>query len=96
MTKFETLSHFVLTQADNEELNTLIQYIKMRRQQITKATVRAVTKGAAVSFQSKTGKVTGIVDRMGHKNIYVRVAKSGTFGQDIVWRVPASMVNVEA
>ena len=36
MIKFENISHFVLTQASNEELNTLVEYIKMRRQQITK------------------------------------------------------------
>ena len=92
MTKIETLTHFVLTQASNEDMDTLIQCIKMRRQQLTKATVRKVIKGDSVSFNSRTGKVTGIVDRLGSKNIYVRVAKSGTFGQDVVWKVPASLI----
>jgi len=88
MTKFETLSHFVLTQADNEELNTLIEYIKMRRQQITKSNVRSITKGAKVTFTDKRGKVyNGTVMDVKIKNLVVETQ----YGR---YRVPASMVKV--
>ena len=88
MTKFETLSHFVLTQADNEELNTLVEYIKMRRQQITKQTVRTISKGAKVTFTSRNGTVyNGTVMDVKIKNLLVDT-QLGRF------RVPASMVKI--
>lgn len=88
MTKFENISHFVLTQADNEELNTLIEYIKMRRQQITKQNVRTITKGAKVTFTSRNGTVyNGNVVDVKIKNLVVETQ----LGR---YRVPASMVKV--
>ncbi len=88
MTKFETLSHFVLTQASNEELNTLIEYIKMRRQQLTKQNVRTITKGSKVTFTNRNGTVyTGTVVDVKIKNLIVEAG----LGR---YRVPASMVKV--
>lgn len=88
MNKFETLSHFVLTQADNEELNTLIEYIKMRRQQITKSAVRSITKGTQVTFTSRNGTVyNGKVVDVKIKNLVVETQ----LGR---YRVPASMVKI--
>ena len=88
MNKFETLSHFVLTQADNEELNTLIEYIKMRRLQITKSTVRSISKGAKVTFTGRTGTVyNGTVVDVKIKNLVVETQ----LGR---YRVPASMVKI--
>jgi hypothetical protein len=88
MNKFETLSHFVLTQADNEELNTLIEYIKMRRQQITKQAVRSVSKGAKVTFTGRNGTVyNGKVVDVKIKNLVVETQ----LGR---YRVPASMVKI--
>ncbi len=87
MNKFETLSHFVLTQADNEELNTLVEYIKMRRQQITKSTVRSVTKGDKVTFTSRGTVYNGTVVDVKIKNLIVETQ----LGR---YRVPASMVKI--
>lgn len=88
MTKFETLSHFVLTQASNEELNTLIEYVKMRRQQITKANVRSIAKGAKVTFTGRNGTVyNGTVMDVKIKNLIVETQ----YGR---YRVPANMVKV--
>ena len=89
MTKFETLSHFVLTQASNEELNTLNEYIKMRRQQITKAVVRNVVKGDKVTFTSRGTVYNGTVMDVKIKNLIVETQ----LGR---YRVPASMVKVVA
>ena len=85
MTKFETLSHFVLTQASNEELNTLNEYIKMRRQQITKSVVRSVVKGDKVTFTSRGTVYNGTVVDVKIKNLIVQTQ----LGR---YRVPASMV----
>jgi hypothetical protein len=92
MSKFqsipENVSHFVLTKADNEELNTLVEYIKMRRQQITKQAVRSVSKGAKVTFTSRNGTVyNGTVMDVKIKNLVVETQ----LGR---YRVPASMVKV--
>ena len=87
MTKFETLSHFVLTQASNTELNTLNEYIKMRRQQITKANVRSIVKGDKVTFTSRGTVYNGTVIDVKIKNLIVETQ----LGR---YRVPASMVEV--
>lgn len=87
MTKFETLSHFVLTQASNEELNSLNEYIKMRRQQLTKAVVRSVVKGDKVTFTSRGTVYNGTVMDVKIKNLIVQTQ----LGR---YRVPASMVQV--
>ena len=87
MTKFETLSHFVLTQASNAELNTLNEYIKMRRQQITKANVRSIVKGDKVTFTSRGTVYNGTVIDVKIKNLIVETQ----LGR---YRVPASMVEV--
>lgn len=88
MTKFETLSHFVLTQADNDELNTLVEYIRMRRQQITKQNVRSITKGDKVIFTGRNGTVyNGTVMDVKIKNLIVETQ----YGR---YRVPASMVKI--
>ena len=87
MTKFETLSHFVLTQASNDELNTLNEYIRMRRQQITKANVRSIVKGDKVTFTSRGTVYNGTVMDVKIKNLVVETQ----YGR---YRVPASMVTV--
>jgi hypothetical protein len=88
MTKFENISHFVLTQANNEELNTIVEYIKMRRQQITKQNVRTISKGAKVTFTGRDGTVyNGTVMDVKIKNLVVETQ----LGR---YRVPASMVKV--
>lgn len=87
MTKFETLSHFVLTQASNEELNELISQIKMRRQQLTKAVVRSVVKGDKVTFTSRGRVYNGTVMDVKIKYLVVETQ----YGR---YRVPASMVKI--
>jgi hypothetical protein len=88
MVKFENISHFVLTQANNEELNTLIEHVKMRRQQLTKQNVRAANKGSNVTFTSRSGTVyIGTVMDVKLKNLIVDT-QLGRF------RVPASMVTI--
>jgi hypothetical protein len=88
MVKFENISHFVLTQANNEELNTLVEYVKMRRQQLTKQNVRAANKGSKVTFTSRNGTVyIGTVMDVKLKNLIVDT-QLGRF------RVPASMVTI--
>ena len=86
---------FVLNTASQEDISDLISAIKMRRQQLTKVVVRAVIKGDVVSFKSRgSNELSGIVDRLGSKNVYVRVKNATGFGPDTVWRVPASMIKI--
>ena len=83
----ETISHFVLTKASNEELNEILSYVKMRRQQLTKQTVRTVSKGAKVTFSSRGKVYNGTVMDVKIKNLVVETQ----YGR---YRVPASMVSV--
>jgi len=87
MTDFQNLSHFVLTKATNEELNEIASYIKMRRQQLTKAVVRSVTKGDKVTFAGRGRVYNGTVVDVKIKNLIVETQ----YGR---YRVPASMVTV--
>ena len=87
MIKFENISQFVLTQADNEELNTLVDLIKMRRTQITRRTVRCMTIGDTVQFKDRGGRLyKGTVDAVKIKNIIVNCGGAK-------YRVPASMLS---
>lgn len=88
MSNYEIAANFILMNADNEELNNMIEFIKMRRQQLTKRTVRSVVKGAKVTFTDKNGKVyNGTVMDVKIKNLVVET-QYGRF------RVPASMVKI--
>ena len=60
----------------------------MRRQQLTKQTVRSVSKGAKVTFTGRDGTIfNGTVMDVKIKNLIVDTQ----YGR---YRVPASMVNI--
>lgn len=77
---------------DHNELNQVIEAIKLRRQYITKQAIRSVVVGDTVSFKgSKSGLVVGTVQKVGRKYLTVHQQDNGSiFGTS--WRVPASMV----
>lgn len=90
MDKFEEISHFILTKATNDELRSIVEFVQMRRKQLTKATIRSVIKGDQVVFNSqKMGSVTGTVLEVKVKNLIVDTPH-GRF------RVPASMATFVA
>lgn len=80
---------YILRNATDQELAEIIDYVKMRRQMLSKQTVRALSKGANVSFvSSRTGQtVTGTVESIKIKNVIVATA----LGR---YKVPANMLTV--
>ena len=72
----------------NEQLDTIVTAIRFARNQITKQTIRTITVGKNVKFSSsRNGKTLhGKVRKVGRKFVTVDC------GIDLVWRVPANML----
>jgi len=73
---------------DNDQIDQVIEAIKLKRQYLTKQAVRSFVVGDIVSFTStRTGRdISGKVKKVARKYITV---DAGTGGQ---WRVPATML----
>jgi len=73
---------------DNDELNQVIEAVKLKRQYITREATRSFTKGDMVVFTSKTGgAITGTIHKINRKYIIVDAHIGGTR-----YQVPASML----
>lgn len=75
-----------ISQANNAELNDIIDAIKMRRTQLARQATRSFLKGDFVTFQGRRGPVQGQIESIGRKNLVVRDTTTNT-----KWRVTASM-----
>ena len=72
-----------------EDINVLVDAIKMRRNQLAKQTTRIVRRGDKVEFDSKYGGVTsGTVTKVNQKTIVIDCGSEGN------WKVSASMVRL--
>ncbi len=75
-------------QMDSDQLEQVIEAIKLKRQHLARQATRNIMKGDIVSFTGRRGQtVQGKVEKVNQKTIIVRDSKS-----NIVWRVTASMV----
>ena len=87
MSNYQLATDFILRNATNEDLNNLVEAIKMRRTQITRRTVRCMTIGDTVQFTDRGGRLyKGTVDAVKIKNIIVNCGGSK-------YRVPAAMLS---
>lgn len=77
----------------NDQLTSIGDAIKFARSQIATQNKFTLVKGTKVKFtHSRSGQsVVGTVDKVNRKFIIVRETKANVFG-DIIWRVPASML----
>ena len=75
-----------ISQANNAELNDIIEAIKMRRAQLARQATRSFLKGDFVTFQGRQGPVQGQIESIGRKNLVVRDTTTNT-----KWRVTASI-----
>ena len=75
----------------NDELSTVIEAVRYARAQLGKKSIRALSIGDNVNFNSaKLGRnVTGVVTKIAIKYVTVRTATG-------LWKVPASMLTVVA
>jgi len=73
----------------NDELNQIVEAIKLRRQYISRQAVRNFTKGDMVQFTSSRtgGKINATVEKVNRKYIVVQAHIGGD-----KWRVPATML----
>lgn len=84
---YNQVAAFVLTEATNEELSSLVEAIKMRRTQLARKNVFTLRPGDTVSFVGRGGrKVTGTVAKVMQKNVQVKEGFT-------MWRVPAQMLS---
>lgn len=76
---------------NDDQLNEVIEAVKMRRQMLTRQNVRQIRAGNIVKFTSSRtgGTVTGTVQKVNRKFVIVEQAIGGTS-----WRVPANMLQV--
>ena len=78
--------------ADNEQLNKIIERVKMQRTWLANQTVRSVTIGDLVEFVARGNRVVrGTVSKVNRKTVEVKEAGSNVVFPT-TWKVPASML----
>ncbi len=87
MANLVTKSVELIYQMDMNQLNQVIEAIKLKRTHLAKQTARTFMIGDVVSFTGKRGElVTGVITKVNPKTMIVK-SKSG-----IQWRVTASLL----
>lgn len=87
MNNLVTRASELIYQMDNNQLNDVIEAIKLKRQHLAKQAVRNYMVGDIVGFTGKRGNsVSGKVVKVAKKYITVNC------GVDGQWRVPATML----
>ena len=75
-------------QMDSDQLNQVIEAVKLKRTHLTKQVARSIILGDIVSFQGRRGQtVQGKVTKVNQKTIVVRDTQS-----QVQWKVTASLV----
>ena len=78
----------LIYQMDNNEINQIVEAIKLKRQFLARQAVRSFVVGDMVQFTKNTGgRINGTVRKVNRKYIVVEAHIGG--GQ---WRVPATML----
>ena len=88
MNNLVTKATELVYQMDNNQLNDLIEAIKLKRTYLARQAVKSFLVGDIVGFVKKNGvQVTGQVRKVNKKYIVVNESATGT-----QWRVPATML----
>ena len=88
MTNIVTKSVDLIYQMDNDQLNEVVEAIKLKRTHLAKQAVRSFLVGDIVQFSKKNGvSVSGQVRKVNKKYIIVSESATGT-----QWRVPGTML----
>ena len=72
---------------DNDELNRVIAAVKLQRTHIARNMTRKLLVGDIVSFDSRSGTVTGTVRKVNPKTVLVKDRNSAT-----TWKVTATLL----
>ena len=88
MTNLVTKSVELIYQMDNDQLNEIVEAIKLKRTYLAKQAVRSFLVGDIVQFTKKDGmQVSGQVRKINKKYIIVNESATGT-----QWKVPGTML----
>jgi predicted XRE-type DNA-binding protein len=88
MNNLVTKATTLIYQMDNDQLNQVIEAIKLKRNHLAKQAVKSFIKGDLVQFTNKNGmKVNATVEKVNKKYIVVDAHIGGQ-----KWRVPATML----
>ena len=89
MNNLVTKASELIYQMDNDQLNQVIEAVKLKRQHLSRQAVRKFTVGDMVQFKSsKTGgRVNATVEKVNRKYVVVSTHIGGE-----KWRVPATML----
>ena len=88
MTNLVTKSVELIYQMDNDQLNEIVDAIKLKRTYLSKQAVRSFLVGDIVQFTKKNGvQVSGQVRKINKKYIIVNESATGT-----QWKVPGTML----
>ena len=72
---------------DNDELNRVIGAVKQRRTYNARNITRKLVTGDVVSFETKSGTITGTVRKVNPKTVLVKDRNSAT-----TWKVTATLL----
>ena len=88
MTNIVTKSVELIYQMDSDQLNQVIEAVKLKRTHLAKQVARSIVIGDIVSFNGRRGQtVTGKVTKVNQKTVVVRDSTTQT-----QWKVTASML----
>jgi len=71
---------------NNDELEQVVDAIKLRRTYLSRQTTRQLAVGDSVEFEARGRVVKGVVTKINPKTVIVREAGYGN------WKVPASLL----
>ena len=72
---------------DNDELNRVVKAVKSQRTYIARKMTRKLLVGDVVSFDTKSGTITGTVRKVNPKTVLVKDSNSNT-----QWKVTATLL----
>ena len=88
MTNLVTKASELIYQMDSDQINQVVEAIKLNRTHLAKAMARSVKVGDIVSFQGRRGQmVQGKVTKVNQKTVVVRDSAT-----QVQWKVTASLV----
>lgn len=71
---------------NNDELEQIVDAVKLRRTYLSRQTTRQMTVGDSVEFEARGRTVQGVVIKINRKTVIVNESGYGN------WKVPASML----
>jgi ribosomal protein L35AE/L33A len=88
MTNIVTKSVELIYQMDSDQIDQVVEAIKLKRTHLAKTVARSIVVGDIVSFNGRRGQtVTGKVTKVNQKTVVVRDSNT-----QIQWKVTASML----